>query len=185
MTKKQVLNDMEVYIKKIGKSIDDTELYELQLGYHSIYDTVSLVKNIYDNIEIINEYKLKFYEMLEPIHPYIIDDTLMDRYCELSEDVAKARKDKNVKELRNAIIELKNNIELVKSINVNTCTITPIYTDKIICADIPSKFIVELCFNHILSFVHITKQIELNDITQLASNIMKTKLELIKDYYIM
>ena len=184
MTKKQVLNDMEVYIKKIGTSIDGTELYELQLGYHSIYDTISPVKNIYDNIEIINEYKLKFYEMLEPIHPYIIDDTLMDRYCELSEDVAKARKDKNVKELRNAIIELKNNIELVKSINVNTCTITPIYTDKIICADIPSKFIVELYFNYILSFVHIIKQIELTDITQLASNIMKTKLELIKEYNI-
>ena len=40
MTKKQVLNDMEVYIKKIGTSIDGTELYELQLGYHSIYDIV-------------------------------------------------------------------------------------------------------------------------------------------------
>ena len=184
MTKEQVLNDMEVYIKRLGKAIDDTELYELQLGYHSIYDTISPVKNIYDNIEIINEYKLKFYEMLEPIHPYIIDDTLMDRYCQLSEDVAKARKDKNIKELRNAIIKLKKNIELVKNINVKVEAILPV--GHTICEDIPSGFIALLHFNYKYdSQTSKKKQVKLEDVTQLANIIMKTKLELIKDYYIM
>lgn len=181
MTKEQVLNDMEVYIKRLGTAIDGTELYELQLGYHSIYDTISPVKNIYDNIEIINDYKLKFYEMLEPIHPYIIDDILMNRYCELSENVAKARKDKNVKKLRNAIIELKKNIELVKSINVKVDAILPVGHD--ICEDIPNQFMIYL--QYFINNKMISAKIEFVDnINQLAGIIMKTKLELCKEYNI-